>query len=124
MRSMPAHATRTRSKTSLGPPQWNSKFVLIYKVINVYTIFRFPSGEAFDIRQREDDDDDVAIQAKEINLEELSKVTAAAGEDLDTRLPSEGTIIEKRHWELEQPKKVILCYHNENFINSVNHQRG
>lgn len=72
-------------------------------------------GEAFDIRQREDDDDDVAIQAKEINLEELSKVTAAAGEDLDTRLPSEGTIIEKRHWELEQPKKEEVQVNEELF---------
>ncbi|OQR80365.1 zinc finger CCCH domain-containing protein 15-like, partial [Tropilaelaps mercedesae] len=59
-------------------------------------------GETFDIRQREDDDD-ATTEAKQINLEDLSRPTMA--DSGDSRLPSEVTVIEKRHWEVEQSKK-------------------
>lgn len=49
------------------------------------------------MRQREDDLDETSDNAKEINLEEIAKAASA-------HLPSEATVADKRHWELEPPQ--------------------
>ena len=56
------------------------------------------TGEAFDMRQREDGLDEQTGNAREINLEEIAKASEA-----NNTLPCEGTVADKRHWELDPP---------------------
>ncbi|XP_003742945.1 zinc finger CCCH domain-containing protein 15 homolog [Galendromus occidentalis] len=68
-------------------------------------------GEAFDMRQREDDLDGTSDNAREIDLEEIAKAASSG------HLPCEGTVADKRYWELEPPeaKKAEVPINEELF---------
>lgn len=49
------------------------------------------------MRQREDGLDETSDGAREIDLDEIAKAASS-------NLPSEATVADKRHWELEPPE--------------------